>query len=288
MKLLSSILLASANVMADEMMEPSESESNEVDEYTSAVHNSTVTPYAVHNSTMIHTTQSTILHLTTGEPYIGNITHDHFSPTPPPNIDNECEDTQCGCNAEEMARWEIAMGEWKYDQNIWKMEFNKWINEYGSEDEIHDWEHHNKHGTEPNADIGWEIVKILTQLGQICPFIDVLSEIGLDLGNLNLQEECEFQATELAGLAEVLMNLSSSSVEDWSRKLCEYLATMITEELTRYGWTGPIPLVPDSAVQTCSCLVNILMLGPMEVDPTAIALCASDAFNVINSFTGSS
>ena len=57
------------------------------------------------------------------------------------------------------------------------------------------------------------------------------------------------------------------------------------KELTRYG-AGV--LVPDSAKQTCSCLVNILMQGPMEVDATAIPLCASNALNLFGSFTGSS
>lgn len=65
--------------------------------------------------------------------------------------------------------------------------------------------------------------------GQICPLMNLLSDTGLELGNLNLQEECDFQAAELSGLAEVFLNLSSSSSENWSHQFCEYLATMISE-----------------------------------------------------------
>ena len=67
------------------------------------------------------------------------------------------------------------------------------------------------------------------QAGQICPLMNLLSDTGLDLGNLNLQEECDFQAAELAGLAKVFLSLSSSSSENWSHQFCDYLATMISE-----------------------------------------------------------
>ena len=59
--------------------------------------------------------------------------------------------------------------------------------------------------------------------------MNFLSDTGLELGNLNLQEECDFQAAELAGLAEIFQNLSSTSSENWSHQFCEYLATMISE-----------------------------------------------------------
>ena len=141
MKLLSSILLASASVMAvqrrddhtdhDGMAEVEEihdmSHENDTEEHGSEEHGSgehgseeTSTPHGgVHNVTVVHTTQSTIEHLTHS---IVNTTHDYFPPTPPPHHtedhhDSECEDTKCGCNAEEMARWEIEMSEWKHDQN---------------------------------------------------------------------------------------------------------------------------------------------------------------------------
>ena len=45
------------------------------------------------------------------------------------------------------------------------MEFNKWIHEYGSDDEIHNWEHDMEHDTGANAEIGWDILQILTQAG---------------------------------------------------------------------------------------------------------------------------
>jgi hypothetical protein len=309
MKLLSSILLASASVMAVQRREDDSTVDHDAMNAMDEVHDmtdshdamepslpdeiehteETSTPHGVHNVTVVHTTQSTIEHLTTAHTIV-NTTHDYFPPTPPPHHtedhhDSECEDTKCGCNAEEMARWEMEMSEWKYDQNIWKMEFNKWIHEYGSDDEIHNWEHDMEHDTGADAEIGWDILQILTQAGQICPLMNLLSDTGLELGNLNLQEECDFQAAELAGLAKVFLSLSSSSSENWSHQFCDYLATMISEELTRYG-AGV--LVPDSAKQTCSCLVNILMQGPMEVDATAIPLCASNALNLISSFTGSS
>jgi len=143
MKLLSSILLASASVMAvqrreddstvehDAMnameevhdmteshdgMEPSAPDAHEI-EHTEE----TSTPHGVHNVTVVHTTQSTIEHLTTAHTIV-NTTHDYFPPTPPPHDTedhhhSECEDTKCGCNAEEMARWEMEMSEWKHDQN---------------------------------------------------------------------------------------------------------------------------------------------------------------------------
>ena len=43
------------------------------------------------------------------------------------------------------------------------MEFDKWIHEYGSDDEIHNWEHDKEHDTGADADIGWDILQILTQ-----------------------------------------------------------------------------------------------------------------------------
>ena len=45
------------------------------------------------------------------------------------------------------------------------MEFNKWIHEYGSDDEIHNWEHDMEHDTGADAEIGWDILQILTQAG---------------------------------------------------------------------------------------------------------------------------
>ena len=88
----------------------------------------TSTPHGVHNVTVVHTTQSTIEHITTAQTIV-NTTFDYFPPTPPPHDpedhhDNECEDTNCGCNAEEMARWEIEMSEWKHDQNSKSFSFN--------------------------------------------------------------------------------------------------------------------------------------------------------------------
>ena len=65
--------------------------------------------------------------------------------------------------------------------------------------------------------------------GQICPLMNLLSDTGLELGNLNLQDECDFQAAEIAGLAEIFQNLSSTSTENWSHQFCEYMVTMISE-----------------------------------------------------------
>ena len=59
--------------------------------------------------------------------------------------------------------------------------------------------------------------------------MNLLSDTGIKLGNFNLQDECDFQAAELAGLAEVFLNLASSSSGNWSHQFCEYLATMILE-----------------------------------------------------------
>ena len=59
--------------------------------------------------------------------------------------------------------------------------------------------------------------------------MNLLSDTGIELGNFNLQDECDFQAAELAGLAEVFLNLSSTSSGNWSHQFCEYLATMILE-----------------------------------------------------------
>ena len=151
MKLLSSILLASASVMAVQRREddPTVDHDTSVIDHSSEDHNSvdhssedhssvdhssvdhssedhsseeTSTPHGVHNVTVVHTTQSTIEHLTTAHTIV-NTTHDYFEPSPPPphysedHHDSECKETKCGCNAEEMARWEIEMSEWKHDQN---------------------------------------------------------------------------------------------------------------------------------------------------------------------------
>ena len=91
---------------------------NETEDHSSE---ETSTPHGFHNVTVVHTTQSTIDHRTTANTIV-NTTHDYFPPTPPPHDsedhhESECEETKCGCNAEEMARWEMEMSEWKYDQN---------------------------------------------------------------------------------------------------------------------------------------------------------------------------
>ena len=140
MKLLSSILLASASVVAVQRREDDTTVDHDMMNAVEEIHDmteshdgmepalpdeieltqETSTPHGgVHNVTVVHTTQSTIEHLTHS---IVNTTHDYFPPTPPPHHtedhhDSECEDTKCGCNAEEMARWEIEMSEWKHDQN---------------------------------------------------------------------------------------------------------------------------------------------------------------------------
>lgn len=77
--------------------------------------------------------------------------------------------------------------------------------------------------------IAWNLHESQPKAGQICPLINLLSDTGLELGNLNLQDECDFQAAELAGLAEIFLKLSSSSSGNWSEQFCEYLATMISE-----------------------------------------------------------
>ena len=150
MKLLSSILLASASVMAVQRREDGMPDHDgvvdhdgmsdhdgmpdleglaEVEEIHDTSHENdteehgseeTSTQHGAVNVTVIHTTQSTIEHLTTAHTIV-NTTHDYFPPTPPPHHtedhhDGEC-DTKCGCNAEEMARWELEMSEWKHDQN---------------------------------------------------------------------------------------------------------------------------------------------------------------------------
>ena len=42
--------------------------------------------------------------------------------------------------------------------------------------------------------------------------MNLLSDTGLELGNLNLQEECDFQAAELAGLAEISLNFCKNVI----------------------------------------------------------------------------
>ena len=139
MKLLTSVLLASASVMAsgemgddmglghgnevEEPVPPSEIEVESSEE--------TTTPFYVvdRNVTVVHITQSTIDHTTgttsdprttaqtTAEPYTFQPI-DH--PTDRPIIDNKChhenEEPKCGCNAEEMALWKIEMEQWKINE----------------------------------------------------------------------------------------------------------------------------------------------------------------------------
>lgn len=63
-----------------------------------------------------------------------------------------------------------------------------------------------------------------------------------------------------------------------------YPLLSVYKELTRYG-SGV--LVPNEFNDTCSCLVNILVQGPLEVDATAISLCGANALNLVTTFTGS-
>ena len=65
---------------------------------------------------------------------------------------------------------------------------------------------------------------------------DLLAGFGVELGDLNLQEECEFQAAELSGLAELILSLTSKwrivTRKEWSNELCEYLNNMVSEVCT--------------------------------------------------------
>ena len=156
MKLLASVLLASASVMAIQRREDEVDHTNMVhaemkndtENITGMVHGDeheseepdppaieeieglveTTTPYEDHNVTVVHTTQSTIDHRTEYTIDIRTTAHtsrapettappdiDEPEPTAPPHID-ECGQPSCGCNAEEMARWEHEMAEWKRDQ----------------------------------------------------------------------------------------------------------------------------------------------------------------------------
>ena len=215
MKLLASVLLASASVMAIQRRESDPNHNNMefpvieapvfeevkvVDPVEIEALEETTTPYEDHNVTIVHTTQSTIDHRT-GYTIDIRTTAETTAPpefTTPPETTappEECGEPVCGCNAEEMARWEHEMAEWKRDQErklfvclistwfksqiltvflqktVWKIEFNKWVHEYGSDDEIHHWEHEDDHSTDHHddhdedidADIGWDIIQLLTE-----------------------------------------------------------------------------------------------------------------------------
>ena len=134
MKLLTSVLLASASVMAsgemgddmglghgnevEEPVPPSEIEVESSEE--------TTTPYVDRNVTVVHTTQSTIDHTTgttsdprttaqtTAEPYTFQpIVHDDPGES---KCHHDNEEPKCGCNAEEMALWKIEMEQWKTNE----------------------------------------------------------------------------------------------------------------------------------------------------------------------------
>ena len=143
MKLLASVLLASASVMAIQRREGDMDHSNigvdhsnmgmeHGDEHESEEPDpsaleeiealiETTTPYEDHNVTVVHTTQSTIDHRT-GYTIDIRTTAETTAPpefTTPPETTappEECGEPVCGCNAEEMARWEHEMAEWKRDQ----------------------------------------------------------------------------------------------------------------------------------------------------------------------------
>jgi len=90
-------------------------------------------------------------------------------------------------------------------------------------------------GGDINIDQGmaWQFAQWLTQADQICPLMNLL-QLG-DLGlpkNMNLQDECRFQARQLAGFVELFSHLPTMNNHytnsEWSNYMCNYVTDMIS------------------------------------------------------------
>ena len=111
------------------------------------------------------------------------------------------------------------------------------MQEYGTDN---DWDHADfgpgfdwdDQGINIDQGMAWQFAQWLTQADQICPLMNLL-QLG-DLGlpkNMNLQDECRFQARQLAGFVELFSHLPTMNNHytnsEWSNYMCNYVTDMI-------------------------------------------------------------
>ena len=147
------------------------------------------------------------------------------------------------------------------------------MKEYGND---HDWDHADfgpgfdwDSWEQPHNDVNidegmaWQFAQWLTQADEICPLMNLLQLGDLGLPNyINLQDECRFQASQLAGFVQVFASLPSMnhhySNKEWANYMCDYVTNMISDEMSRYGFKE-MSHAPHWANDACSCLTNIFM-----------------------------
>ena len=84
-----------------------------------------------------------------------------------------------------------------------------------------------------NIDEGmaWQFAQWLTQADEICPLMNLIGDLGLP-DYINLQDECRFQAKQLAGFVQLFGNLPNMNKyytnKEWANYMCDYVTNMIS------------------------------------------------------------
>ena len=131
MKLLTSVLLASATVEARQRREGEGHENMPMEPHDGMMTHAPMEPMEPTPAATTTTTEHMMHSSTTHAPHTTHAHTTHAPHTEKPHVEKPhvekpheehhampkpCEGQKCGCNAEEMMRWKNEMREWKHDQ----------------------------------------------------------------------------------------------------------------------------------------------------------------------------